>query len=75
MAEIAGDAWRLEYEQAWAGAFAVVAGAMVEGAEAARAWKRPRRSLGVVRNALQSRRGDGAPSFAAPRPRRVPRAG
>src|SRR5215475_1993988 len=25
MAEIAGDAWRPEYEQAWAGAFAVVA--------------------------------------------------
>jgi hypothetical protein len=34
MAEIAGDAWRPEYERAWAGAFAVVAGAMLEGAAA-----------------------------------------
>jgi hemoglobin-like flavoprotein len=32
MAEVAGDAWRPEYEQAWAKAFAVVAGAMLEGA-------------------------------------------
>ena len=33
MAEIAGDAWTPAYEQAWAGAFAIVAGAMIEGAE------------------------------------------
>jgi hemoglobin-like flavoprotein len=33
MAEVAGDAWRPEYQTAWAGAFAVVAGAMIEGAE------------------------------------------
>ena len=31
MAEVAGDAWRPEYEQAWAAAFNVVAGAMLEG--------------------------------------------
>jgi hemoglobin-like flavoprotein len=41
MAGIAGDAWRPEYERAWAGAFAVVAGAMLEGAEP-RAWTRQR---------------------------------
>ena len=35
MAEVAGDAWRPEYEQAWASAYSVVAGAMMEGAEAA----------------------------------------
>jgi nitric oxide dioxygenase len=35
MAEVAGDAWRPEYEQAWGTAFAVVAGAMLEGAAAA----------------------------------------
>ena len=35
MAEVAGDAWRVEYAQAWATAFAVVAGAMLEGATAA----------------------------------------
>ena len=35
MAEIAGDAWSDRYEQAWAAAFAIVAGAMIEGAEAA----------------------------------------
>jgi hemoglobin-like flavoprotein len=35
MAEIAGDAWTSDYEQAWTRAFGVVAGAMVEGAEAA----------------------------------------
>src|SRR5213078_4682802 len=29
MAEVAGDAWRPEYERAWAAAFAVVAGAML----------------------------------------------
>jgi hemoglobin-like flavoprotein len=35
MAEVAGDAWRPEYEDAWASAYSVVAGAMMEGAEAA----------------------------------------
>jgi methyl-accepting chemotaxis protein len=34
MAELAGDAWRPEYEQAWLDAFAAVAGAMLEGAAA-----------------------------------------
>jgi nitric oxide dioxygenase len=34
MAEIAGDDWRPGYETAWAAAFSVVAGAMMEGAEA-----------------------------------------
>ena len=34
MAELAGDAWRPEYEHAWSDAFAVVAGAMLEGAAA-----------------------------------------
>jgi methyl-accepting chemotaxis protein len=32
MAEIAGDAWRPEYERAWAEALGVVAGAMLSGA-------------------------------------------
>lgn len=32
MAQIAGDAWTLEYELAWTEAFAVVAGAMLDGA-------------------------------------------
>jgi hemoglobin-like flavoprotein len=32
MAEVAGDAWRPEYARAWEAAFAVVAGAMLEGA-------------------------------------------
>ena len=32
MAEVAGDAWRSEYERAWAAAFDVVAGAMLDGA-------------------------------------------
>jgi hemoglobin-like flavoprotein len=32
MAEVAGDAWRPEYERAWAAAFGVVAGAMLDGA-------------------------------------------
>jgi methyl-accepting chemotaxis protein len=32
MAEVAGDAWRPEYEHAWAAAFDVVAGAMLDGA-------------------------------------------
>jgi hemoglobin-like flavoprotein len=36
MADIAGDAWRPEYGRAWAAAFDVVAGAMLEGAAAAR---------------------------------------
>jgi hemoglobin-like flavoprotein len=35
MAEIAGDAWRPEYERAWTAAFEVVAGAMLDGAAAA----------------------------------------
>jgi methyl-accepting chemotaxis protein len=34
MAEMAVDAWRPEYEHAWADAFALVAGAMLEGAAA-----------------------------------------
>jgi hemoglobin-like flavoprotein len=34
MAEIAGEAWRPEYADAWAEAFGLVAGAMIEGAEA-----------------------------------------
>jgi len=37
MAEVAGDAWRPEYERAWGAAFAVVAGAMLEGAAEAQA--------------------------------------
>ena len=32
MAEVAGDAWTLEYELAWTEAFAVVSGAMLDGA-------------------------------------------
>ncbi len=32
MAEVAGEAWRPEYERAWAAAFDVVASAMLEGA-------------------------------------------
>jgi hemoglobin-like flavoprotein len=32
MAEIAGDAWTPEFEVAWTAAFAVVAGAMLDGA-------------------------------------------
>jgi hemoglobin-like flavoprotein len=35
MAAIAGSAWRAEYEQAWAAAFALVAAAMLEGAAGA----------------------------------------
>ena len=35
MAEVAGPAWRPHYEHAWAAAFDVVAGAMLEGATAA----------------------------------------
>ena len=32
MADLAGDAWRPEYERAWSAAFDVVAGAMLDGA-------------------------------------------
>ena len=32
MAEVAGPAWRPEYSRAWASAFGLVAGAMLEGA-------------------------------------------
>jgi methyl-accepting chemotaxis protein len=32
MAEVAGEAWRPEYERAWAAAFDVVAAAMLDGA-------------------------------------------
>jgi len=35
MAQIAGGAWRPEYAAAWADAYAVVAGVMIEGAAAA----------------------------------------
>jgi hemoglobin-like flavoprotein len=35
MAHVAGDAWRPEYERAWAEAFDVVSQAMLEGAAAA----------------------------------------
>jgi methyl-accepting chemotaxis protein len=35
MAEVAGAAWSERYERAWAAAYAIVAGAMIEGAEAA----------------------------------------
>jgi methyl-accepting chemotaxis protein len=35
MAEVAGDAWLPEYEQAWSAALGVVAGVMLEGAAAA----------------------------------------
>ena len=37
MAAIAGDAWLPAYEQAWGAAFMIVAGVMIEGAEAAEA--------------------------------------
>jgi hemoglobin-like flavoprotein len=36
MAEIAGPAWTADYERAWGEAFGIVAGAMIEGAEAAK---------------------------------------
>jgi methyl-accepting chemotaxis protein len=36
MAEVAGDAWRPEHQRAWSRAVDVVAGAMLEGAAAAR---------------------------------------
>jgi hemoglobin-like flavoprotein len=35
MAEIAGPEWQPEYEDAWAEAYSVVAGAMLDGAAAA----------------------------------------
>lgn len=35
MAEVAGDAWRPEYQRAWSEAVGVVAGVMLEGAQAA----------------------------------------
>jgi hemoglobin-like flavoprotein len=35
MAELAGDAWTSEFDRAWSQAFGVVAGAMIQGAEAA----------------------------------------
>jgi hemoglobin-like flavoprotein len=35
MAALAGDAWKLEYETAWAAAFDIVAGAMIAGAQEA----------------------------------------
>jgi hemoglobin-like flavoprotein len=35
MADLAGGAWRPEYDRAWAAAFSLVASAMVEGAAAA----------------------------------------
>jgi hemoglobin-like flavoprotein len=35
MAAVAGDAWRPEYERAWGGAFEIVAGAMIDGANEA----------------------------------------
>ena len=33
MAQVAGDAWTPEYEQAWSEAFAIVADAMLQGAQ------------------------------------------
>jgi hemoglobin-like flavoprotein len=36
MAEVVGQAWRPEFERAWAAAFHVVAGAMLDGAASAR---------------------------------------
>ena len=36
MAEVAGDAWRAEYQRAWSARLGVVAGAMLEGAAVAR---------------------------------------
>ena len=35
MAEVAGDAWRPEYAEAWAKAYGIVAGVMAEGAASA----------------------------------------
>lgn len=47
MATIAGAAWRFEHESAWRDAFAVVAAAMLDGAEAAHSATAGERS-GVV---------------------------
>jgi nitric oxide dioxygenase len=35
MADVAGDAWRPEYDRAWEAAFQLIAGVMLEGAESA----------------------------------------
>ena len=35
MAAVAGEAWTMEFERAWSAAFEIVAGAMIEGANAA----------------------------------------
>ena len=37
MGQVAGDAWTADYEAAWTEAFSVVAGAMLDGAQSARA--------------------------------------
>jgi hemoglobin-like flavoprotein len=37
MAEVAGQAWRPDYERAWAAAFDIVAGAMLDGASSSEA--------------------------------------
>jgi len=37
MAEVAGDRWRPEYTRAWSDAVEIIAGAMLDGASAARA--------------------------------------
>ena len=37
MAQVAGDAWTADYEAAWTEAFTLVAGAMLDGAQSARA--------------------------------------
>ena len=37
MAQVAGDAWSADYEAAWTEAFTLVAGAMLDGAQSARA--------------------------------------
>jgi hemoglobin-like flavoprotein len=37
MAQVAGDAWTPEYEQAWTEAFAIVADAMLQGAQSVEA--------------------------------------
>ena len=71
MADIAGDAWRLEYSRAWAAAYQVVAGAMIAGG--------PRRGAGAGA-ALRARRLEtparGARGRQAPTPaRRLPAPG
>jgi nitric oxide dioxygenase len=40
MADVAGDAWKPEYETAWAAGWSLIAGAMIEGAEEATADER-----------------------------------